>query len=263
MIRVFLSGREQLHLRIQKPQPFTFEAGARAVLLLHGFTGNSADVRMLGRFLEKKGYTSHAPIYRGHGVEPEKLIEATPDEWWEDAIEAYEYLQFLGYEEIAIAGLSMGGVLGVKLAAERPVKGIIPMCTPMYFDNEAQLTKGFRQFARQYKQFEKKDEATIEQEVTNLMDHSTDLFKKVGAFVEDVKGVVDMVYAPALIIQATHDEMINPISANYLYNHLAADNEEKTLEWFGHSGHFITVGAQKDRLHEDIYTFLEGLEWEE
>ena len=31
-------------------KPFTFEGGKRAVLLLHGFTGNSADVRMLGRF---------------------------------------------------------------------------------------------------------------------------------------------------------------------------------------------------------------------
>lgn len=36
-------------------QPFFFQAGPRAVLLLHGFTGSSADVRMLGRFLEKKG----------------------------------------------------------------------------------------------------------------------------------------------------------------------------------------------------------------
>lgn len=41
-------------MRIKMPEPFTFEGGKRAVLLLHGFTGNSADVRMLGRFLEKK-----------------------------------------------------------------------------------------------------------------------------------------------------------------------------------------------------------------
>lgn len=34
-------------MQIKKPEPFTFEAGDRAVLLLHGFTGHSADVRML------------------------------------------------------------------------------------------------------------------------------------------------------------------------------------------------------------------------
>lgn len=41
-------------MKIIQPKPFTFEAGSRAVLLLHGFTGHSADVRMLGRFLEKR-----------------------------------------------------------------------------------------------------------------------------------------------------------------------------------------------------------------
>ena len=51
-------------MKLASPKPFTFEGGDRAVLLLHGFTGNSADVRMLGRFLEKKGYTCHAPIYK-------------------------------------------------------------------------------------------------------------------------------------------------------------------------------------------------------
>ena len=48
-------------MKVKAPQPFTFGEGKRAVLLLHGFTGHSADVRMLGRFLEKKGYTCHAP----------------------------------------------------------------------------------------------------------------------------------------------------------------------------------------------------------
>src|SRR5690554_2367116 len=152
-------------MKIVQPKPFTFQAGPRAVLLLHRFTGHSADVRMLGRFLEKKGYTSHAPIYRGHGVVLEKLIETTPDQWWEDVQNAYDHLLQLGYEEIAVAGLSMGGVLGLKLANCKKVKAVIPMCSPMYFDNNTQLTKGFQFFAKQYKQFEKKDEQVIKEEV--------------------------------------------------------------------------------------------------
>ena len=50
-------------MQIKLPKPFFFEEGKRAVLLLHGFTGNSADVRQLGRYLQKKGYTSYAPQY--------------------------------------------------------------------------------------------------------------------------------------------------------------------------------------------------------
>lgn len=67
-------------MKISTPKPFTFKAGKRAVLLLHGFTSHSADVRMMGRFLEKRGYTSHAPIYRGHGVPLEELVESTPEQ---------------------------------------------------------------------------------------------------------------------------------------------------------------------------------------
>ena len=64
-------------MRIQLPKPFFFEEGKRAVLLLHGFTGNSSDVRQLGRFLQKKD-TSYAPHYEGHGRPPEEILESSP-----------------------------------------------------------------------------------------------------------------------------------------------------------------------------------------
>src|SRR5690625_2429514 len=98
---------------------------------------------MLGRYLQKRGYTSHAPIYRGHGVAPEALIETTPDDWWEDTLAAYHHLLALGYEQIVVAGLSLGGVLSLKLANCEKVKAVIPMCTPMFFDNEQQLTGAY------------------------------------------------------------------------------------------------------------------------
>ena len=91
-------------------EPFYFTAGKRAVLLLHGFTGNSADVRQLGRFLEKRGYTSIAPHYKGHGTAPEQLIQTGPSDWWQDVVTAYQTLVDDGYEQIAVAGLSLGGV---------------------------------------------------------------------------------------------------------------------------------------------------------
>lgn len=164
-------------MKIKQPQPFTFEAGPRAVLLLHGFTGHTADVRMLGRFLEKKGYTSHAPIYRGHGREPEALLEASADDWWEDVQEAYKHLQDLGYKEIAVAGLSLGGILSLKLAYSRKVKAVIPMCAPMFFDNEQQLSAGLKIYATEYKQLEEKDDAVIQQEVDKLLDNASGLLR--------------------------------------------------------------------------------------
>ena len=248
-------------MKIKKPAPFTFEAGPRAVLLLHGFTGHTADVRMLGRFLEKKGYTTHAPIYRGHGEAPEELIQTTPSDWWEDVVEAYQYIKSLGYEEIAVAGLSLGGALGLKLANCNEVKGVVPMCSPMYFDNMTQLTKGFKFFATQYKQLEKKDNEQIEAEVQQLMENSTTMFDEIREFFAEVKNEIDMIYAPAFVVQAEKDQMINPESANYIYEQLASD--DKSIKWYEESGHVITLDKERDILFEDIYAFLETLPWNE
>ncbi|WP_026569501.1 MULTISPECIES: carboxylesterase [Sediminibacillus] len=246
-------------MKIKLPEPFTFEGGERAVLLLHGFTGHTADVRMLGRYLQKKGYTCHAPIYRGHGAPPEELIKAHPDQWWEDVQAAMKHLEDMGHREIAIAGLSLGGVLGLKLAHSRPVKAVIPMCAPMFFDNEKQLTKGFQAFAKEFKQLEKKDDQTIEREVQELLDHSSRMFKDLGGLITEVKGKVDEIYAPTFVVQARNDEMINTDSASYIYENVEADH--KDMKWYENSSHVITLDKEKDQLHEDIYQFLESLEW--
>ncbi|WP_138418404.1 alpha/beta hydrolase [Aquibacillus sediminis] len=246
-------------MKVKQPEPFTFEGGKRAVLLLHGFTGHSADVRMLGRYLQKQGYTCHAPIYRGHGKPPEELVQATPEQWWEDVQEGLQHLRSIGHKEIAVAGLSLGGVLSLKLAYSEPIKAAIPMCAPMFFDNETQLTKGFKAFAKEYKQLEKKDEATIETEVNQLLEESKPLFQRLGGLITDVKEHVDHIYAPTFVVQARKDQMINTDSATYIYDNVEAD--QKDIKWYEESGHLITFDKQKDQLHEDIYNFLESLDW--
>jgi carboxylesterase len=248
-------------MKVMQPKPFTFEAGPRAVLLLHGFTGHTADVRILGRFLEKKGYTSHAPIYRGHGLPPENLIVTRPDEWWEDVLKAYQHLTDLGYKEIVVCGLSLGGVLSLKLAYSEKVKAVIPMCAPMFFDNEKQLSSGFQVFAKEYKQLEGKDEATIKMEVEFLMNNSNEMFVELGKLIRNVQQHVDMIYTPTMVVQARLDKMINPESATYIFDHVEA--EQKEIKWYEESGHVITIDKEKEQLHEDIYQFLESLDWEE
>ena len=138
-------------MKTNSQQPFFFEAGRRAVLLLHGFTGSSADVRMLGRFLEKHGYTSLAPHYRGHGVAPEELITTNPSQWWADVLTAYDELLERGYDEIAVCGLSLGGVMALKLALNKPLKGVVTMCAPMTMRTTDVMFEGVLKYAAQYK----------------------------------------------------------------------------------------------------------------
>lgn len=248
-------------MKMIAPKPFTFEAGKRAVLLLHGFTGNSADCRMLARFLEKKGYTCHAPQYKGHGTVPEELVHTGPEDWWQDVIDGYEFLRQKGHKEIAVAGLSLGGVFSLKLGYTVPIKGIVPMCAPMYIKSEEVMYKGVLAFAREYKKHEGKSEAIIELEMEEFQKTPMKTLKALQNLLADVRDHVDMIYAPTFVVQARHDQMINTDSANIIYNGIESDMKE--LKWYEESGHVITLDKERDQLHEDVYEFLEKLDWEE
>lgn len=246
-------------MKLASPKPFTFEGGDRAVLLLHGFTGNSADVRMLGRFLEKKGYTCHAPIYKGHGVPPEQLVRTGPEDWWKDAMAAYQHLKDQGYEKIAAVGLSLGGVFSLKLAYTLPILGVVPMCAPMYIKSEEIMYQGILAYAREYKKREQKSPEQIAEEMMEFKKTPMNTLKALQGLIRDVRNNVDMIYAPTFVVQARHDEMINTDSANIIYN--GVESTLKEIKWYEDSTHVITLDKQRDELHEDVYNFLEQLDW--
>ncbi|TKH25510.1 carboxylesterase [Bacillus wiedmannii] len=246
-------------MKLASPKPFTFEGGDRAVLLLHGFTGNSADVRMLGRFLEKKGYSCHAPIYKGHGVPPEELVHTGPEDWWQDVMEAYQLLKDKGFEKIAVVGLSLGGVFSLKLGYTVPVLGVVPMCAPMYIKSEETMYQGILAYAREYKNREQKSPEQIEQEMLEFQKTPMNTLKALQQLIADVRNNVDMIYAPTFVVQARHDEMINTDSANIIYN--GVESTLKDIKWYEDSTHVITLDKQRDELHEDVYNFLEQLDW--
>ncbi|HWO98947.1 MAG TPA: carboxylesterase [Bacillus sp. (in: firmicutes)] len=246
-------------MKIVQPKPFTFEGGERAVLLLHGFTGNSADVRMLGRFLETKGYTCHAPIYKGHGVPPEELVHTGPEDWWQDVMNAYQFLRDRGHEKIAAVGLSLGGVFSLKLGYTVPIKGIVPMCAPMYIKSEEVMYQGILEYAREYKKREGKTAEQIEEEMIAFQETPMKTLKALQNLISDVRHSIDMIYAPTFVVQARHDHMINPDSANIIYNEV--ESTAKHIKWYEESGHVITLDKERDQLHEDVYQFLETLDW--
>lgn len=246
-------------MRKAELKPFYFKAGKRAVLLLHGFTGSSSDVRMLGRFLEKKGYTSLAPHYKGHGVPPEELIKTNPDDWWKDVLKAYETLKEDGYEEIAAIGLSLGGVFSLKLGLQVPLKGVVTMCSPMTMRTTDKMFEGVLKYAADFKRFEGKKEHQIETEIEEIRKQGMPSLSELQKLISDVRGDINLLYSPVLVVQSKNDEIIDPQSAHIIYNEVESLNKE--LIWFEKSGHVITLDQEKNELHEVIYKFLENLEW--
>src|SRR5699024_3878662 len=108
------------------PETFYFKAdsGDSAVRLLHGFTGNTSDVRPRGRYHQKKNMTSYAINYEDHAEHPRKITESTPFIYYKQVVEAYDFLRDEGFDHNFVSGVSLGGVMALNLATERDVTGI-------------------------------------------------------------------------------------------------------------------------------------------
>lgn len=246
-------------MKIRPPKPFLFEGGPRAVLLLHGFTGNSADVRQLGRYLYKRGYTCYGPHYKGHGVPPEELMRTTPDDWWRDVRAAYSYLNQLGYREIAVCGLSIGGVFSLKCGYTFPVKGLVPMCAPADSRKQERIYAGVLRYAENYKIYQEKNDRDIAAEMSAIKKKIPKLLTAIRNLISDVRLNLHRITVPSLIVQGRLDEMIDADNANIIYNEI--QSKRKQLNWYEQSTHVITLGTEKAQLDQDIYAFLESLDW--
>lgn len=248
-------------MNIKLPEKFYFkeDSGENAVLLLHGFTGNTSDVRQLGRYLQKKGMTSYSINYEGHAEHPKKITSSTPYVWFKQVAEAYDFLRGDGYTNIFVAGVSIGGVMALKLATERDVIGVSTICSPMFMKDSATLYEQFIIYAKKYlSMFEQKTEEEIEREIEGLEKTST--FDDISTFINMVRGNLNGVNVPLFVAQAEHDKVINPESANVIFEE--SETDEKEIKWYDKGGHVLTIDESKEELFEDIYSFMEQLDWQ-
>ncbi|MEV8522374.1 alpha/beta fold hydrolase [Dyella marensis] len=104
---------------------FRLEGGRAGVMLIHGLTGTPAEMRLVGRGLNRAGFDVYGMQLAGHCGDADDLIATGWKDWYASVQAAAErYAQEL--DHLFVAGLSMGAVLALKLAADRPdlVKGV-------------------------------------------------------------------------------------------------------------------------------------------
>jgi carboxylesterase len=96
------------------------------VLLSHGFTGSPASMRPWGEFLAARGYAVEVPRLPGHGTRWQELNKTGWADWYAELTRAFDLLRSRT-DAVVVAGLSMGGGLALRLAADRPadVAGVI------------------------------------------------------------------------------------------------------------------------------------------
>ncbi|MFS3129721.1 alpha/beta hydrolase [Nocardioides sp. Bht2] len=89
------------------------------VLLSHGFTGSPASMRPWAEYLAERGYGVEVPLLPGHGTSWQEM-NTTGWADWHGAVEAAFTRLRADHDVVVVAGLSMGGALALRLAADHP-----------------------------------------------------------------------------------------------------------------------------------------------
>ncbi len=88
------------------------------VAVIHGFTGSPASMRPWAEFLAEQGYAVSMPLLPGHGTVWRDLNRTTWADWSSAVAKTFDALRAT-CDEVFLVGLSMGGGLSLRLAADR------------------------------------------------------------------------------------------------------------------------------------------------
>lgn len=102
-----------------KPTDFLLEGDRRGVLLIHGLTGTPMEMRLLAKGLNNAGFTVYCMQLAGHCGNVEDLLATGWRDWYASVERAASRL-LRNVDHLFVGGLSMGALLALKFAADRP-----------------------------------------------------------------------------------------------------------------------------------------------
>lgn len=266
-------------------QSFHFVGETRpdvGILILHGFTGSPAEMRPLGLALHRAGFSVDGPLQPRHGDLPARLRGARYREWIDAALDGLERLA--ACEHLFLAGLSMGGLVSLYLAALSAgadegfpsarlkllenLRGIIVMAAPARVNDPRTRIVRFAKYVIPYFtpkiDFDNpKTQAWLREQAPpgariDFADPAErkrlgeaariplDAIDQLIRLNDRVVRLLPSVTAPALFMQGRLDKTVTPDSAERLRR--GVRSRDASTAWFERSGHVLTTDVEKDEV---------------
>lgn len=259
---------------------FFFDGGRSGVLLIHGLTGTPMEMRLLGKGLNRAGFTVHGMQLAGHCGNVEDLLGTGWRDWYASVQRAADALQGK-VDHLFVGGLSMGALLALKLAADRPqqVAGVgvfgatfrydgwsIPRLARLSFMLPLLKKLGIgrnRSFMEQ-PPYGIRDERLRAQISTAMLSGDSAAAGLPGnpwyslaemyELAAEVRRQLPQVTAPCLVAHASEDDVASVKNAELVLRQVSAPTELLLLE---DSYHMITVDKERRTLIEHAAAFFE------
>ena len=102
----------------------------RGVLLVHGVTGSPVEMKHIAKNLHRAGYTVYAPLLAGHGRDIAALRATRWEDWYRSLAESCDWFA-PQVDQLFVAGICVGGLLGLRLAHEQPAIRAATVYSPL------------------------------------------------------------------------------------------------------------------------------------
>ncbi|TAA38801.1 alpha/beta hydrolase [Pseudoxanthomonas winnipegensis] len=261
---------------------FFFEGGRNGVLLIHGLTGTPAEMRRVGTGLHRAGFTVHGVQLAGHCGDLDDLMATGWRDWYASVEQAADAMA-TKVDRIFVAGLSMGALLSLELAAQRPelVAGVgvygatfvydgwnIPWTRHLSFLLPLFKATGIgrdRMFMEE-PPFGLRDERLRAQisaamqgadsSVAGLPGNPWHSLAELRALAARVRRHLPQVTAPCLVAHATEDDVASLRNAQWVLDGVSGPTEFLPMH---ESYHMLTLDRQRRLLTERTVEFFQRL----
>ncbi len=256
----------------QSGEPFLFLPDNHkqlGVVLAHGFLASPAEIRPFGERLAALGYPVIGSRLKGHGTSPWDLRKRSWEDWLASVEHAYKVMSGIT-EKVCIAGFSTGGALGLQLASTQPdqLAGIIALGVPIKFRNKnmsfvVPVMHGANKLVKWVSSYEGVMPFRPNQsEHPDINYYSMPLHSlfELGQMASAVESNLKNIHCPTYLIQADEDIVVDPRSAQIIYDKISSEDKELVMIASSHHGilHDDTGGTQ-----DQVISFLSRLDKKE
>lgn len=236
-----------------RPEPSI--ARDAAALCLHGLTGTPYEVLPVAEALVARGVRARGPWMAGHEGGHEALARTSGADWV--GLAAAELARLRSeHARVFVVGVSMGGLVSLRLAQTTAVDGLVVVGVPLGLPRHLRL---LARLLRPVLPYRAKRGSDICEPVARAR-HPGLAAMPLAAVVELtrlqalVASQLDRVRAPILVAHGRRDRTAAPADAARL--HAAVESSERELFYLERSGHVATVDYDGPALARAAADFL-------
>jgi carboxylesterase len=228
------------------------------VLILHGFTGSRATVAAVVPCAEALGLPWRLPQLRGHWTQPTDLAGVLYADLFADATAALDELRG-EVPSVVVVGLSVGGLLSLNLALERPadIDSLVVLAPALRYAHPlAALVPLLARFIKTWSGDPSSGFAdkSLVAHAGNYASFPTATFASIFHAGRQVEAQLSRISTPLLVLGARHDQTVQARSSQLVYDRVGSTKKE--LLWFERSGHELLLDCEAAAVVNRVGQFL-------